>query len=459
MWFPLRVTLRKELGEAFVALGIVGAALPLFESLELWDNLIVCYRLMDKKVAAEELVKRRLEATPADPRLWCALGDLTLDDAHYLKAWELSGQRSARAQRSLARNAIRLERFADAAEHWETALALSPLHNEGWFTLGWCWIKEKNYPKALTALTRSAQMDPDNGEAWNNLAAVHMHLEHWKEAYAALSEAVKQKRDSWQTWENYAAVAVKVGEWQVACRAAGQVVALSNGERVDLEVLKALVQEVERGFLGPKDAADYENSALEMRDMNGKEEDDVEGQNGGDDGGAAAAAAALATMSTSDEGMSQPSTLPSASAPGDAASEEAAAHAAATLRNLVGKLMKQVAGGAAGDSAFWGVYARYYSAIGEKDAAGECLMKRVRALQGGASSDDAAAFQAYAEACTALARAHLASGQARELSQARMLLRAALRQGKERHSEVDAYREMEEALELVEQKAAELKGA
>ena len=50
VWFPLAVQLRKELGELLVELGLVGAALQLFEALELWDNLIVCYQLLDKRV-------------------------------------------------------------------------------------------------------------------------------------------------------------------------------------------------------------------------------------------------------------------------------------------------------------------------------------------------------------------------------------------------------------------------
>lgn len=50
VWFPLGVSLRKELGELLVAAGLVGAALPLFEELELWDSLAVCYQLLGKKV-------------------------------------------------------------------------------------------------------------------------------------------------------------------------------------------------------------------------------------------------------------------------------------------------------------------------------------------------------------------------------------------------------------------------
>ena len=55
--------LRKELGEQFVATGLVGAAMELFEELELWDALILCYRLLQKNVQAEELVRKRLEVS------------------------------------------------------------------------------------------------------------------------------------------------------------------------------------------------------------------------------------------------------------------------------------------------------------------------------------------------------------------------------------------------------------
>ena len=55
--------LRKELGEQLVAAGLVGAAMTLFEELELWDALILCYRLLQKNVQAEELVHRRLEVS------------------------------------------------------------------------------------------------------------------------------------------------------------------------------------------------------------------------------------------------------------------------------------------------------------------------------------------------------------------------------------------------------------
>ena len=59
--FPLGPSLRKELGEQLMAAGLVGAAMGLFEELELWDALLLCYRLLGKAPAAQELAQRRLQ--------------------------------------------------------------------------------------------------------------------------------------------------------------------------------------------------------------------------------------------------------------------------------------------------------------------------------------------------------------------------------------------------------------
>jgi cytochrome c-type biogenesis protein CcmH/NrfG len=43
------------------------------------------------------------QADPDDAKLWCVLGDIQQQEQHYEKAWQVSGQRSSRAQRSIAR--------------------------------------------------------------------------------------------------------------------------------------------------------------------------------------------------------------------------------------------------------------------------------------------------------------------------------------------------------------------
>ena len=69
-WFPPAATLKKELGEQLVSIGMVGAALELFEEVELWDPLIVCLSLLGKKQQAADLVRRRLDADDRNPKLW-----------------------------------------------------------------------------------------------------------------------------------------------------------------------------------------------------------------------------------------------------------------------------------------------------------------------------------------------------------------------------------------------------
>ena len=67
--------------------------------------------------------------------------------------------------------------YAQAAQHWELALRVNPLHAEGWFALGYCALKRQDFARALQAFSRCAQQEPDNGDAWNNLAAIHLQVQ------------------------------------------------------------------------------------------------------------------------------------------------------------------------------------------------------------------------------------------------------------------------------------------
>ena len=59
-----------------------------------------------------------------------------------------------------------------AAEHWTLALTVNSLHPEGWFALGYCYLKLDERQKSLQAFTRATQQQPDHGDAWNNIAAL-----------------------------------------------------------------------------------------------------------------------------------------------------------------------------------------------------------------------------------------------------------------------------------------------
>lgn len=60
---PSIVEMQREYGEQLIACGLVGSAMEIFERLELWDNLLVCYRLLEKIPQALTLVNKRLEVS------------------------------------------------------------------------------------------------------------------------------------------------------------------------------------------------------------------------------------------------------------------------------------------------------------------------------------------------------------------------------------------------------------
>lgn len=180
---------------------------------------------------------------------------------------------------------------------------------------------------------------------------------------------MKHKRDSWQTWENYAQVAARVGQWQTAVRALQQVLVLSDGRRLDLAVLTALVEQVEaakKGEAGGAAAAadDSEHQQQQQQQSSVAASDAAPAAEG------AAPAAAAASEPAAGEGSSEMADLASAlgelstgGAPGQPLSDPEAVQRAEeraqeVLQQSVGNLMKQVAATVSGDSAFWEVYAR-----------------------------------------------------------------------------------------------------
>jgi hypothetical protein len=89
------------LGERFVSLGIIRSALEIFERLEMWDDVVSCYQMLEKEKEAEAVVRRQLELNPRSPKLICLLGDIKKDPKYYEEAWALSDGHYARAMRSL----------------------------------------------------------------------------------------------------------------------------------------------------------------------------------------------------------------------------------------------------------------------------------------------------------------------------------------------------------------------
>lgn len=394
---PAVPVLRKEYGELLVSRGLVGEALKIFEELELWDNLIYCYRLLEKKAAAVELIKTRLLEVPNDSRLWCSLGDVTNDDACYEKALEVSNNRSARAKRSLARSAYNKGEYERSKVLWESAMALNSLYPDGWFALGAAALKARDINKALDGFTRAVQLDPENGEAWNNIACMHMIRKKREEAFMAFKEALKYKRNSWQMWENYAEVAADVGNFAQAIEATKMVLQLSGNKRYDGELLERIMQEMERRALSQS-----------------------------------------SSLSSSDESVS--------------GSELADPRETERLMELFGKVLQQIVRYIGGGDV-WGLYGRWHKLRGDLTMCSEALLKQVRACQGSEVWKDIAWFSKYANASLELFRIYMeissSTGSLRELRAADMHLRNTIKQAGA-FSETKEYKALQVCLDEVE---------
>eukprot|EP01111_Echinosteliopsis_oligospora_P015997 TRINITY_DN6509_c0_g1_i1.p1 TRINITY_DN6509_c0_g1~~TRINITY_DN6509_c0_g1_i1.p1 ORF type:complete len:837 (+),score=233.56 TRINITY_DN6509_c0_g1_i1:60-2513(+) len=244
--YPSRWELKREVGERFIALGAAATALQIFEELEMWEEMITCYQIMEKVVKAEELIRKRLEEAPK-PILWCLLGDIKQDDQYYHKAWEISGKSFARAMRSLGRSSFSRRDFAKSVEYYKEGLAINPLYAASWFNMGCAAMQIQAWDDALNAFSRVVALEPEEGEAWGNMSAVYMTQKKMQEAYKCLQEGLKQKRESWKMWENFLTCCIEIKDFQQALHCYHRLMELKD-KYVDISVLhqfvKAVIDEV-----------------------------------------------------------------------------------------------------------------------------------------------------------------------------------------------------------------------
>lgn len=251
---PSKWELEKELAEQYMSLGVVRSAMDIFERLELWEDVIACHQFLDQAEKAKALCYTLLEKSPNNPKLLCILGDLDQDPEKYKEAWEASGQRFARAQRSLGAYYFKREQFQEAMTCYQLALKINPLFENSWYVLGCIGMQVEDFDVAIEAFTRVVSIDQSNGEAWNNIAAVHMRRKNNLDAQHALRQALKEKRESWKIWSNYMYCSLDVGDFTEAIRAMGMLVELrwkakkedNTEEIVDIVILDRIVQGLTR---------------------------------------------------------------------------------------------------------------------------------------------------------------------------------------------------------------------
>ncbi|KAL7537819.1 hypothetical protein ACHAXR_008103, partial [Thalassiosira sp. AJA248-18] len=197
--YPPRWDMLRDLAERYAKLGVVTSAAEIFEELELWDDVVECYRVAGKESKAEEVVRARL-AEKETPRMYAALGDLTNDPQHFERALELSRGKFYDAHVALGNFYFGKGDLHKAMKHFMEGLEIKPLMPAVWFRVGTIGMQLKEWDTALRAFTEVVQQEPEEGDAWANVAAVHMYRKNPAEAYSALIESLKQNRNNWRVW-------------------------------------------------------------------------------------------------------------------------------------------------------------------------------------------------------------------------------------------------------------------
>ncbi|KAH7084203.1 hypothetical protein FB567DRAFT_528575 [Paraphoma chrysanthemicola] len=286
---PSRWELEAELAARWVHIGGLRSALEIYERLEMWAEAALCWAATEKEDKARRVMRKQLfhatkgsdedvdsdsetwegparDPPPTEaPRFYCILGDIDKDLTMYEKAWEVSGNRYARAQRSLGQHYIAQRDWEKAAVAYELSLKVNTLYQPAWFALGCAYLELLQFKNAVEAFSRCVQIDDRDAESWSNLAAALLHLrpkakmnedgEEQKvtshprtDALKAFKRAATLKHDNYRIWSNVLAVAASTEppSWNDVITAQRNICELrgsTDGEKcVDAEILDMLIK-------------------------------------------------------------------------------------------------------------------------------------------------------------------------------------------------------------------------
>ncbi|KAL2020628.1 hypothetical protein VTK56DRAFT_8118 [Thermocarpiscus australiensis] len=234
---PPRWHLEAELAYAWAGVGSLVSALEIFKRLRLWAEVALCFasnaarddedgrgsggeakakavlrwRLFrktgapaeqpsasddeeDRDVDLDELREadyhgpERQPPPPNAPRLWCILGDIENDPAHYERAWEISKHRFARAQKSLGEYYLQQKDLERARDAYKKAVSVNRLSSELWNRLGDISLRLGDFSDAAEAFQRAIACSDniaggEDARTWSNLgsALYSLYVERVKE--------------------------------------------------------------------------------------------------------------------------------------------------------------------------------------------------------------------------------------------------------------------------------------
>jgi tetratricopeptide (TPR) repeat protein len=243
---PPRWHLESELAYSWAGVGSLVSALEIFKRLRLWAEVALCFaanaarededgRGSSGEAKAKAVLRWRLfnktgtpaaqqegseeaddevdlddlkeadyhgaERQPAPsnaPRLWCILGDLEDDPAHYERAWEISTHRFARAQKSLGEYYLQQKDLTRARDAYKKAVSVNRLNPELWNRMGDISLRLGDFSDAAESYSRAIAtsnnaVGGEDARTWSNLGSALYSL------YVERVKELKQEKEEGKT--------------------------------------------------------------------------------------------------------------------------------------------------------------------------------------------------------------------------------------------------------------------
>lgn len=127
----------------------------------------------------------------------CLLGDINKDDKYFIKAWEVSDKKCARAMRALGKFRFYEGKFQEAIDCFNESFAINRLYSNEWFTCGCAHMRLEQFDKAIFAFGNTVSIDEKSTEAWGNISNCYAVQGKFTEALACTEQALKYNRLKW----------------------------------------------------------------------------------------------------------------------------------------------------------------------------------------------------------------------------------------------------------------------
>ncbi|KAF7993408.1 hypothetical protein HCN44_007911 [Aphidius gifuensis] len=249
---------KEILADSMLNLGMVKGALKLYLELRQWEQVIVCYTLLDLRHKAAEIIRQELNKNET-VKLWCLLGDAEQNTKHYETAWKLSNEKSSRVQRHWGFYYFSKQNYPEAIPHLKLSADLNNIQENVWIRLGFASLQVENWNLAATSYRRYCALEQTNFEAWNNLAKAYIKLGDKPRAWRSLQDAVKCNYDKWEIWDNLMVVSIDLGYFSEVLRCYHRILDL-KGKHVDIQVLEILTKSIIKNVKCKDSDGNVENS-------------------------------------------------------------------------------------------------------------------------------------------------------------------------------------------------------